>query len=142
MDTLLVAIGGGGLISGVSAAAKALTPNIRVIGVEPIGAATLHDSLQADQIVELSTIKTAANTLAPRRTEKINFDIIRQNVDHVVLVTDAEMAAAARWLWFEMGVATELSGAATVAALYSLANISLRRRKRSVRWCVGQGRME
>lgn len=117
VDTLLVAIGGGGLISGVSVAAKALKPSIRVIGVEPIGAATLHDSLQVDQIVELAEIKTAANTLAPRRTERINFDIIRQHVDDVVLVTDKEMWKAAHWLWFEMGIATELSGAATVAAL-------------------------
>ncbi|MDJ0706366.1 MAG: threonine/serine dehydratase [Leptolyngbyaceae cyanobacterium MO_188.B28] len=117
VDTLLVAIGGGGLISGVSAAAKALKPDIRVIGVEPVGAATLHDSLQAARIVELSAINTAANTLAPRRTERINFEIIQNHVDEVVLVTDDQMETAARWLWFEMGVAAELSGAATVAAL-------------------------
>ncbi len=117
VDTLLVAIGGGGLISGVSCAAKALRPNIKVIGVEATGAPTLHHSLRANQIVELATIATQANTLAPRKTEPINFDIIRQCVDEVVLVTDEQMQAAARWLWFEMGLATELSGAATVAAL-------------------------
>ena len=117
IDTLLVAIGGGGLISGVSTAAKAIKPAIRVIGIEPMGAATLHNSLQANQIVELSAINTAANTLAPRRTERINFELIQTHVDDVLLVTDEEMRAAARWLWFEMGIATELSGAATMAAL-------------------------
>jgi threonine dehydratase len=117
VETLLVAIGGGGLISGVSLAAKALRPEIKVIGVEATGAPTLHQSLQANQVIELATVATQANTLAPRQTEPINFDLIRRHVDDVVLVTDAQMQAAARWLWFEMGLATELSGAATVAAL-------------------------
>ena len=117
VDTLLVAIGGGGLIGGVSLAAKTLRPELKVIGVEATGAPTLHSSLQANQIVELATVETQANTLAPRKTEPINFEVIRRYVDKVVLVTDAQMQAAARWLWFEMGLATELSGAATVAAL-------------------------
>lgn len=121
VNTLLVAIGGGGLISGVSLAAKALRPDLKVIGVEATGAPTLHNSLQADQIVELATVTTQANTLAPRKTEPINFEVIRRHVDEVVLVTDAQMQTAARWLWFELGLATELSGAATVAALMAAA---------------------
>ena len=118
-DTLLVAIGGGGLISGISFAAKALRPDIKVIGVEATGAPTLYDSLQAGTVVELSTVVTKANTLAPRKTEPINFEIIRDCVDEVVLVTDEQMQTAARWLWFELGVAAELSGAAVIAALQS-----------------------
>lgn len=117
MDTLLVAIGGGGLISGVSLAAKALKPDIQVIGIEPVGAPTLYESLQAGQLVELPEIRTAANTLAPRKSAQLNLEIIHQYVDDIVLVTDAKMREAARWLWFEMGVAAELSGAASVAAL-------------------------
>ncbi|HXO20307.1 MAG TPA: threonine/serine dehydratase [Thermoanaerobaculia bacterium] len=116
-DVLLVAIGGGGLISGVALAAKALKPGIQVIGVEPVGAPTLYESLRAGRVVELAEIRTAANTLAARRTEPIDFDIIRANVDEIVLVTDEEMRAAARWLWFELGIAAELSGAASLAAL-------------------------
>jgi threonine dehydratase len=118
LDTLVVAIGGG-LISGVAIAAKALKPGIRIIGVEPVGAPTLHDSLAADHIVELASLDTAAVTLAPRRSEPMNFAIIREAVERVVLVDDAEMHAAARWLWYEIGVAAELSGAAAVAALLS-----------------------
>lgn len=117
VDTLLVAIGGGGLISGVSFAAKALRPDIRIIGIEATGAPTLQACLEAGRVVELQTIRTQANTLAPRKTEPINFEIIRNCVDEIVLVTDEQMQAAARWLWFEMGVAAELSGAAAIAAL-------------------------
>lgn len=117
VDTLLVAIGGGGLISGISFAAKALRPDMKVIGIEATGAPTLHKSLQAGAIVTLPQVNTLANTLAPRQTEPINFDLIGRYVDTVVLVTDEQMQAAARWLWFEMGVAAELSGAAAIAAL-------------------------
>ncbi|HKH46902.1 MAG TPA: threonine/serine dehydratase [Thermoanaerobaculia bacterium] len=114
---LLVAIGGGGLISGVATAVKALRPEIRVIGVEPVGAPTLHASLRAGRVVELERITTAANTLAPRSSADLNFEIIRRTVDEIVLVDDEEMREAARWLWFEMGLAAELSGAAAMAAL-------------------------
>ncbi len=119
IDTLLVAIGGGGLISGVSLAAKAINPKIRVIGIEPIGAPTLYQSLQAGKLIELPEIRTAANTLAPRQSADLNLEIIRQNVTEIVLVSDEEMYEAARWLWFEMGIAAELSGAAALAALLS-----------------------
>ncbi len=114
---LVVAIGGGGLIAGVAAAAKAIKPGIRVIGVEPTGAPTLYESVRAGRVIELAEIRTAANTLAPRKSDALNLSIIQKNVDEIVLVTDEEMRAAARWLWFETGVAAELSGAAAVAAL-------------------------
>ncbi len=117
IDTLIVAIGGGGLISGVSVAAKALNPKIRIIGVEPTGAPTLHASLAAGRVVELKEITTTVPTMAARKTEEINFEIIRRHVDEVVLVSDEEMRAAAKFLWFESGLAVDLSGAAAVAAL-------------------------
>jgi threonine dehydratase len=117
VDTLVIAIGGGGLISGMAAAAKALDPALRVIGVEPVGAPTLRKSVDAGELVTLDKIETAAGTLAPRRSETINLEIISACVDDIVLVSDEEMRAAARWLWFELGIAAELSGAAAVAAL-------------------------
>jgi threonine dehydratase len=119
IDVLLVAIGGGGLISGVAMAAKALNPDVTVIGIEPVGAPTLHDSLRAGKLVELAAIDTAANTLAPRRSEQLNLDLISANVDDIVLVPDEAMREAARWLWFEFGIGAELSGAASLAALLS-----------------------
>ncbi len=116
-DVLLVAIGGGGLISGVAVAAKALKPELRIIGVEATGAPTLHASLAAGRLVELERIETEAGTLAPRQSEQINLDIISELVEKIVLIDDDDMRRAARWLWSEFAVATELSGAATVAAL-------------------------
>jgi threonine dehydratase len=117
IDTLIVAIGGGGLIAGIATAAKALNPKIRIIGVEPIGAPTLHASLAAGRVVELKEITTIVPTMAARKTGEINFDIIRRHVETVVLVSDDEMREAAQYLWFESGLAVELSGAAAVAAL-------------------------
>jgi threonine dehydratase len=117
LDLLVVAIGGGGLISGIATAAKAVMPGIRVVGVEPVGAPTLSRSLEAGELVTLSEINTAVGTLAPARSAQINLDIITRTVDQIVLVDDGEMAEAARWLWFELGIAAELSGAAAMAAL-------------------------
>ncbi len=117
LDCLIVAIGGGGLISGIATAVKALSPTTRVIGVEPVGAPALKRSLEAGSLVTLPKIATAAGTLAPARSEEINLAIIADKVDEIVLVDDAEMRQAARWLWFELGIAAELSGAAAMAAL-------------------------
>lgn len=114
---LIVPIGGGGLIAGVAAAAKASNPAIRIIGVEPVGAPTLHESLRHNSVITLPSVDTAANTLAPRRSDPVNFALIRDAVDDIVLVRDEEMLSAARWLWQEMGVAAELAGAASMAAL-------------------------
>lgn len=119
VDVIFVAIGGGGLISGVSLTAKLLKPTVKVIGIEPTGAPTLYESLKAGRVIELDEIKTKANTLAPRMSAQINYELIRDNVDEIVLVSDDEMRTAARWLWQEMGVAAELSGAAALAALMS-----------------------
>lgn len=117
IDVLVVAIGGGGLISGVSIAAKTLNPRIKIIGVEPVGAATLYESLRQGRVIELPEIHTAANTLAPRQSATLNLEIIQHYVDEIVLVTDEEMHEAAHWLWDELAIAAELSGAAAVAAL-------------------------
>jgi threonine dehydratase len=117
IDTLLVAIGGGGLISGMAVAAKALKPSIRIIGIEPTGAPTLHASLRAGRVLTLDRITTSVPTMAARRTDERVFEVVRRHVDDIILVTDDEMKDAARWLWFELGIASDLSGAAGVAAL-------------------------
>ncbi len=118
-DVLLVSIGGGGLIAGAALAAKALKPGILVIGIEPVGAPTLYESVAAGKLVELASIETQANTLAPRRSEELNLALISQNVDAIILVTDQQMRQAARWLWQEFGLGVELSAAAAIAALQS-----------------------
>jgi threonine dehydratase len=117
IDVIVAGIGGGGLVAGVALTAKAIKPSIRIIGVEPVGAPTLSNSLQAGSLVTLDAIDSDANTLAPRRSAEINLAIIEKYVDEIVLVSDDEMRAAAQWLWFEMGQAVELAGAAAVAAI-------------------------
>jgi threonine dehydratase len=94
-------------------------PKVKVIGIEPTGAPTLHESLKAQKLVELPRIDTAAGTLAPRMSAALNLEIITKHVDEIMLVSDEEMRHAARWLWFEHGIAAELSGAASLALLLS-----------------------
>jgi threonine dehydratase len=119
LDVLLVPIGGGGLISGIALAAHAIRPTLRIIGVEPVGAPTLKASIDAGALVTLPRIDTLANTLAPTRSEPVNLEIIQRHVESIILVTDDEMRAAARWLWGEAAIAAELSGAAATAAVLS-----------------------
>ena len=82
-----------------------------------------EDALQRGEVVELDSIDTLANTLAPRKSEAINLALIQDNVDDIVLVTDEQMRDAARWLWREFGLGVELSAAAAVAALQARAYV-------------------
>src|SRR5690606_20583445 len=116
-DLFVVAIGGGGLVAGVAAAAKQKNPEVRIVGVEPTGAPTLYESVRANAVIELPSITTAATTLAPRRSDALNLDIIREAVDEIVLLTDDEIRAGARFLLEEIGIGAELAGAAAVAAV-------------------------
>jgi threonine dehydratase len=119
VDIVIVAIGGGGLISGMSVALKALKPTIRIIGIEPEGSPTLSASLAAKRVVSLPAVTTRVATMACGRTDERIFAKVREHVDEIVLISDEDMLAAARWLWFEFGIASDLSGAAGVAALRS-----------------------
>lgn len=117
LDTILVAMGGGGLISGVSVALRALKPDVRIIGIEAEGCPVLLRALEAGENRGLDKVTTSVATMACARTEDAIFDLVKENVDEIVLVSDDEMRAAAGWLWFEMGLAADLSGAAAIAAL-------------------------
>ncbi len=119
VETVLVAIGGGGLISGVATAIKAKKPAVRIIGIEPVGSPTLQASLNAGHVVRLPEITTRIATMACGKTEESVFEIVQRTVESIVLITDEDMIDAARWLWFEFGIAADLSGAAALAALRS-----------------------
>lgn len=119
IDVLVVAIGGGGMISGVSIVAKSINPNIKIYGVEPEGCPTLFNSLRAGHIVPVEHIHTQAGTLAVRQTQPLNFSIVHDLVDEIILVSDPEMQHASAWLWDELSIAAELSGAASMAGLLS-----------------------
>lgn len=117
VDTVVAAIGGGGLISGLATALKARRPDLRLVGVEATGAPTLKRSREAGELVTLATITSKVATLSPRRSAEINLDIVTRLVDDIVLVSDEEMLEAARWLWRHFGIAAELAGSAGAAAL-------------------------
>lgn len=116
-DVVIVAVGGGGFITGTGVALKALKPSVKVIGVEPVGSPTLHGSLAAGEVVSLPEITTTVPTMACKRTDDALFQLSRTVIDEIVLVEDADMKAAADWLWLEFGLAADLSGAAAIAAL-------------------------
>lgn len=118
-DAVLIAIGGGGLVTGLGVALKALSPATRVIGIEPTGSPTLRASLAAGRVVRLDRVTTRVATMSCAETDAALFARAREVIDQVVLVEDAAMLEAARWLWRECGLAADLSGAAAVAALRS-----------------------
>jgi threonine dehydratase len=116
LDTLLVAVGGGGLIGGIAAW---YAGSVRVVGVEPERAPTLSDALKAGRPVDAPAGGIAADSLAPRRVGELMFPIARAHVDRVALVTDEAIAAAQRALWESLRIVAEPGGVAVLAALQS-----------------------
>jgi threonine dehydratase len=112
-----VAIGGGGLISGVATAIKQLRPHATIIGIEPVGAPSMQHSITAGALTPLSSVTTFADTLSPRMVSQTTLELARTHVDRIVLVTDTQMLTAMRWLWQEANQLVEPSGAASIAAI-------------------------
>ena len=117
VEAVLVPIGGGGLISGIAAWVKRERPDVRVIGVEPTGAAAMKRSLEAGEVVTLDRIDSIADGLLPVRPGQLTFAHTRELVDEVVLVDDEAIREAATRLLLRGRLLVEFSGAATVAAL-------------------------
>jgi threonine dehydratase len=136
LDCVLIAIGGGGLIGGMSAAIKQLRPEVHIVGVEPHGAPSMLAAIRAGQVVELESVRTIADTLAPRHVSELTRSLAACFVDEIVLVDDAAMVRAMRWLWRECNQLVEPSGAAVVAAFQSGA-IDLGRFRRPVALICG-----
>jgi threonine dehydratase len=116
LDTLLVAVGGGGLIGGIAAwyAGRA-----RIVGVEPEAAPTLTRALEAGRPVDAPAGGIAADSLAPRRVGELMFPIAQAHVGAMALVTDDAIRAAQRALWGALRIVAEPGGAAALAALLS-----------------------
>lgn len=117
VETLVVSIGGGGLLAGIAQAAKLLKPSIRVVGVEAAGCPTLFTCRAQQRIIKLDNVKTRVPILAARSTERLNFDLIEQYVDEIVLVDEAVIEDAARDAWQYAGLAIELGAATALAAV-------------------------
>lgn len=116
LDTLLVAVGGGGLIGGIAAWYQS---NVKVVGVEPVTCNTLHASLAAAERVPIKPSGLAADALGASTVGQLMFGIARDHISGVTLVSDDDIRAAQRWLWREMQLVTEPGGAAAFAALLS-----------------------
>ena len=116
-DVVIVPVGGGGLISGVSAAVKALSPRTRVYGVEPEGAPGLRRALDAGEVVRLERVDTIAGGLAPPFAGALALEHAQAFLSDVVLVSDAALLDAMRFLMERARLVVEPSGAAGVAAL-------------------------
>lgn len=117
VDTVVVPIGGGGLISGVSTAIKNLKPTARIIGVEPEKASSMYQSVKEGKIARLSDTTSIADGLATREPGTLTFAISKQNVDEIVLVTEDEIKKAVFNVIKECHLVVEPSAAAAVAAL-------------------------
>lgn len=117
VDSVVVPIGGGGLIGGIAAAIKQLRPSVRVYGVEPHGAAAMRASLDAGQAVRLQAVDTIADGLAAPMAGALTYEVVRRYVDEVVLVSDDEISAAMRALLSRTKLLAEPAGAAAVAAI-------------------------
>jgi threonine dehydratase len=116
LETVLVAVGGGGLIAGI---ASWYAGRVRVIGVEPVSAPTLTDALRAGRPVDAPAGGLAADSLAPRRVGELVFPIARAYVDRVVLVSDDVIRLGQRTLWDRLRIAAEPGGSAAFGALVS-----------------------
>lgn len=114
--TVFIPMGGGGQISGVSAAIKQMRSGVRIVGVEPSGAARMTASLAAGQPVTLDETFSIADGLLTLRPGDLTLAHVQQYVDEVVTVDDTAIADAVRWLFHEAHLVAEPSGAATVAA--------------------------
>ncbi len=115
VDAVLVAVGGGGLVSGVALACEG--SGTRVVGVEPEGIPTLHAALAAGVPVDVGVDSVTASALGARRTAPLNLGVAQRAVDEVVLVSDTDVLAARDWLWDCCRLAVEPGGATGLAAL-------------------------
>ncbi|HEV2960228.1 MAG TPA: threonine/serine dehydratase [Candidatus Angelobacter sp.] len=116
VDTILIAVGGGGLIGGVAAWYQS---RVRIIGVEPELAPSLYNALEAKKPVDVQTGGIAADSLGARRVGEMMFPIAQKHVERVVLVADHQIREAQKTLWHKLRMVAEPGGAAALAALLS-----------------------
>ena len=117
LGTTVVPVGGGGLIAGVALGLKYTRPDVEVVGVEPFAAPSLTAALNTGRPVPIEPLPTYADGLSPRSTGKISFEVARERIEHVLLLTEDELMAGCRYCFKELHLVVEPSGAAAVSAL-------------------------
>ena len=120
VDYILVPIGGGGLATGVSTLAKLLNPKIKVIGVEPAGAACMKASIEAGEVVSLPSVNTIADGTAVKTPGKAIFPYLKENIDDIITVEDEDLVVSFLDMVENHKMIVENSGLLTVAALKKL----------------------
>lgn len=117
LDFVIVPVGGGGLISGISSVYKAISPKTKIIGVVAQGAKAMHDSFKAKKILNADSVNTIADGIAVRDVNEKNFNLIRKCVDNIITVDDEEIANAVLFLLEKQKLVVEGAGAVGVAAI-------------------------
>jgi threonine dehydratase len=117
VDIVVVPIGGGGLISGVSMAIKSIKPSVRIIGVESSGAPGMRDSVKAGAVVTLDRVDCIIDGLRVKRVGETTFEVVRQFVDEIVTLPDERIFDAMIWIMSHAKLVVEGAAAAPVAAL-------------------------
>ena len=117
VGTVYVPMGGGGIIAGVATAVKLSRPDVRVVGVEPVGAAKMRAALDAGEPVTLPHTASIADGIMNMRAGALTFAHVQRYVDDVVAVPDEAIAAAVAWLYHNARLVVEPSGAAATAAV-------------------------
>jgi threonine dehydratase len=117
VDVIVVPIGGGGLISGVAMAARALKPSVRIVGVESAGAPGMRDSVRQGHVVTLDRVDCIIDGLRVKRVGETTFEVVRRFVDEIVTVPDERIFEAMIWIMSHAKLVVEGAAAAPVAAL-------------------------
>ena len=120
LDYILVPIGGGGLISGISIAAKSLNPNIKIIGVQAEGAPSMALSIEKDKICTLDSVNTIADGISVKTPGSTTFEIVREYVDEIIIVSESDIVDSFLLLVEKHKLVAEASGVVTLAALKKL----------------------
>jgi len=135
LEAIVVAVGGGGLVSGIAAAVRAMKPDCQVFGVEPAGADSMSRSIAKGQPITLDRIDTIADSLAPPMALPYTFSICQSHLEDIVTVTDAELCHAMALMFQDRALAVEPAAAATTAAIIGPLRERLRGKKIGIIIC-------
>lgn len=119
VDTILCPIGGGGIIAGIAVAAKGINPNVKIVGVQTANIPSMHESVKNGEVTTAFNATTIADGIAVKTPGDMTFEIIKELVDEVIVVTEEEIAQGMLFLMENQKVVAEGSGAVTTAALVS-----------------------
>ncbi|OIO67578.1 MAG: threonine ammonia-lyase, biosynthetic [Zetaproteobacteria bacterium CG_4_9_14_3_um_filter_49_83] len=117
LDYVFVPIGGGGLIAGIATYLKSISPDIRIIGVEPVDSAAMHDSVKAGERVILDQVGIFADGVAVKQVGEFTFELVKQYVDDIILVDTDELCAAIKDIYDENRTIVEPAGALSIAGI-------------------------